>query len=533
MRRKDVLAAYKSTFELLDADNNNEISSEELFKAMNLAGLKMSKTDAQKMVHSADQDEDQLISYHEFISIMDSAAKTKSTKTWQSAYKKFITEQFENPESELSDVEEASSSEEEEEEELDRKRKKKGRSKSKGRRTSSTTVKSNQGTINIDNSTNIDNSVDKSINVTNTYINVVKVPEAKRVKAVPILEPFNHTSTGNRLLMEAIMGDYCPMDWLNQVKFTSSNQMYCPYYHASANYQVNWSGKTPFYVGEGKNKQKHYTPQSGTMAGTRSSTTSANSKCPPHTSIISTESGQFLTKVSDLNDKGWVVFDENVTEQKALNELKSTIVANKYYSVNSQLPSDVESVTVSNVYNYAATCNLWFHPLVLLNFEHKETNILNILNGGKNGINAKRSYFLYSPESNTNNSYVSTQVGTKEKQKYESSKSTLNKRWLLIWVCMAAGIVVWYMQEDKSSRAVSFWSASRRSEDKTDTCLFAGAGSIIVCLIAWWWQTNSSYAVEVEAPRKKRIAQLQDFLGAGFSYKELGSEEADKWLDNH
>ena len=119
-----------------------------------------------------------------------------------------------------------------------------------------------------------------------------------------------------------------------------------------------------------------------------------------------------------------------------MNELKSTIVANKYDSVVSQLPSDVQSVTVSSVYNYAATCNLWHHPLVLLNFENKDTN------GNKNGINVNRSFFLYSPESNTTNSYVSPQVGTKEKQKYESIKSTLNKRWLLIWMCMAAGIVV-------------------------------------------------------------------------------------------
>ena len=147
MRRKEILAAYKITFEMLDADNNDEISSEELFKAMNLAGLKLSKADAQNMVQGADQDEDQLINYHEFISVMDRAATKKTTKTWQSAYKKFITVQFENPESELSDMEEISSSEEEEEEELLRRRKKKGRSKSKERRTTRTIVKSNEGIV--------------------------------------------------------------------------------------------------------------------------------------------------------------------------------------------------------------------------------------------------------------------------------------------------------------------------------------------------------------------------------------------------
>ena len=43
MTRKETLAAYKQTFDLLDADNNGEVSCEELYKAMNISGLKMSK----------------------------------------------------------------------------------------------------------------------------------------------------------------------------------------------------------------------------------------------------------------------------------------------------------------------------------------------------------------------------------------------------------------------------------------------------------------------------------------------------------
>ena len=46
----------------------------------------------------------------------------------------------------------------------------------------------------------------------------------------------------------------------------------------------------------------------------------------------------------------------------------------------------------------------------------------------------------------------------------------------------------------------------------------------------YWWQKSSSYAQEIEAPRKKRIKQLEMFYAAGFNYDDLGTEAADKWI---